>query len=379
MGVEVLRNKEKKGIHMWTRILLCSVLLLLCALSAPAPIFANGTSFFETPSDPSGHVLPLEDGQVSIKKENLQINVFEVSSEGLFNTGNPAMHADVNVKYEMVNETNQEMEVPVAFPQPRDTEKWEVQLDGNPIRITGQTDIGTRELTGPNPHEEWVNPRSKEVYEFGGEQVLTESVVLNTQTFDITLQPNQQHTLKVSYETKLGMDESRHLHPVYRLDYLLHPASNWSDFKDLSIELKVPKNARTYTNLPLEEGDAGLLEGSFEELPEENLVVFVSPDSGVFIDFFESTKGPFLFLIGLLVLFFVIVKWGLRRVAFAHQKWITPIFVLFLIFVGYDLLSFKILGYPLTMFQWIFLWIYSFILVLGWIVVINNRSKKLKQ
>ena len=75
------------------------------------------------------------------------------------------------------------------------------------------------------PHIEWINPRTRQTYTFGGYEVIGESSKLGAKTFEVTLNAKSVHTLTIEYKATLGIDEKESFHPIYRFDYLLYPAS----------------------------------------------------------------------------------------------------------------------------------------------------------
>ncbi|MGB2873292.1 hypothetical protein, partial [Psychrobacillus psychrotolerans] len=225
------------------------ILLILASICIkPTSIFANGTSYFEEPTTPTGHVLPLEESVISIESEKLYI---EIEQEGEVSPYQ-MMLANIRVIYEMENKTEEDLLVPIAFPQPGMSSEWSVDLDGTDISITGNTPFYPEELIGNKPHREWIDPRTGQTYSFRGYDLIGASGKLGAKTFNITLNAKSRHTLTIEYNADLGIDERANLHPIYRLDYLLHPASYWSEFKNLDIEVKVPKRASVYVNLPLQ-------------------------------------------------------------------------------------------------------------------------------
>lgn len=334
------------------------ILLILGGICInPTSIFANGTSYFEEPTTPSGHVLPMEESVISIESEKLYIEIEQKDDIPPF----PIMLANVRVIYEMENKTEEDLQVPIAFPQPGNSYEWSVDLDGTDIPLTGNIPFNAEELVGDKPHIEWVNPRTGQTYSFGGYDVIGDSNKLGAKTFEVTLNAKSIHTLTIEYEATLGIDERASLHPIYRLDYLLHPASYWSDFKDLSLEVKVPKRASVYVNLPLEK-ESNTYIGTFETLPEENLVLFISPSSGLLINLFNSRRVALLSLVIMLPIYYVIIRL-LKRTSLKYKTSLSLIVLVVFGLAGLDIVSHKILGYPLTMVQYV---LYIMILLILW-------------
>lgn len=340
------------------RKLLIILLVLASICTKPTSIFANGTSYFEEPTIPTGHVLPLEESVISIEGEKLYI---EIEQEGEVSPYQ-MMLANIRVIYEMENKTEEDLLVPIAFPQPGASSDWNVDLDGTKISITGNTPFHPEELIGNKPHREWIDPRTGQTYSFRGYDLIGEPGKLGAKTFNITLNAKSRHTLTIEYKADLGIDERANLHPIYRLDYLLHPASYWSEFKNLDIEVKVPKRASVYVNLPLQK-EGNTYVGSFDTLPEGNLVVFLSPHSGLLFNLFTSRSVALLALVIMLPIYYVIIRL-MKRTSLKHQKGISLIILAVFALAGLDIVRHKILGYPITIVQYI-LYI-TCLLILWW-------------
>ncbi len=347
---------------LYSIILFCSFMVTLLL---PETTVANGTSYYKNSVYPTGHVLPMEDGVVSIVGEKLLIDVQQDSAEGLFNMENSSMQANIRVQYEMLNETDEDMVVPVAFPQPGESSQWNIGLDGNDIALKENVKISESQLIGSRRQLDWIHPRTGAEYDFDGYDVLDHKSNLESKTFDVSLTAGETHMLEIEYVTKLGVDESHSLHPVYRLDYLLHPASYWSYFKDLSIEVDVPEKSSVHMNLPLKEEDNHTYKGDFQELPEENLALFISPSSGLVIDLFNSRGQVLWFLVGLLAMFSIMMWFATRKIKVKHT-WITLSLLGVFVFAGYDLLTHKIMGYPFTFLQFVGFMVYTLLLLLIW-------------
>ncbi len=358
--------------RMFSTLLIC-----LCLFGGmTSTVSANGTSYFEDSSYPTGHVLPMEEGMVRIVSEDLSIRLEKVSNWLPFSSENPTIKAHIHVIYEMENQQDKEVEVPIAFPQPGDTDQWHVTLNDSSIPVEGTVSIPREQLIGEHPHYEWINPRTREGYQFGGYDVYSEFNHIDSQTFTIVLEPENIHTLQIEYVTLLGMDERQGLHPIYRLDYLLHPASYWSDFNNLTLKIDVPFGAEMTTNLPLSHVSGNEWLGEFESLPEENLVLFLSPHSGLLIDLFHSRGLAMLFLLVLLLAFYPIGRLLMRIISVEKRKPVSLLFLFMFIWAGYDILDHKIMGYPLTIFHLGFFIIYFFSLLFLWRLMIRGTTVK---
>lgn len=321
--------------------------------------------------------MPLSEGIVSIQKENLEIEIEQKDKGGLFPKEPPEMTANVRVTYVMLNETDERVTVPIAFPQPRKTKEWGVRLDEEVVPITGEVDLPLEDLYGTDHLVEWVDPRTGEEYEFRGYSILEEKDTLTSKTFNVSLSSEGEHLLVVDYKAALGIDEGNGLHPIYRFDYLLHPASNWSDFQNLVIETEVPVSAASYISLPIEK-NKNVYFGMFRELPKGNLTLFVSPDPGFWSGLFNERKNAILFTLGIMVVFIMIMRGFVQRIPSKLHKVviIVPLFLLS-VWIGYDIWNQNLLGYPLNIFQGFLFGVYVFGLCVGVLLAfkLGIRSK----
>ncbi|MCA0972505.1 DUF4424 domain-containing protein [Halobacillus litoralis] len=323
-------------------------MFVICWL-VPTGVWANGTVFSENDEYPSGQVVSLEEEIIRIQKEDLHIDVKVEDKSGVFPEENPAMLAEVRAAYTMLNETDEVQTVPVAFPQPGEVEGWTISLDGEPVPVSGQVDLPREDLYRQAREEKWVNPKTGEAYNFGGFGY-TEEDLIPSATFEISLTPGESHQLIVEYIASFGVDERHSLHPVYRLDYLLQPASNWSDFKNLTLEINVPSQSDTYLNLPLErEGDA--YKGTYEKLPDENISLFVTPHSGFWIDLFQKRSHAVIFSLVVLLSVWILSLVLRRRQSLLVKMVVFSVLFPLAVWMGYDIWTHNLLGYPFDIFQ----------------------------
>ena len=90
--------------------------------------------------------------------------------------------------------------------------------------------------------------------------------------YEIEFLPESSKDISVSYLTRGTMDSVETKKPLYSFEYLLNPASNWANFKDLSIEIK-PPTEHPYildSSLELVRSEDGTYTGEFESLPNED-------------------------------------------------------------------------------------------------------------
>lgn len=64
-----------------------------------------------------------------------------------------------------------------------------------------------------------------------------------TLVYTVEFPPNSTKEVNVSYRTTGTMDNTKTAKPLHIYDYLLNPAKNWEDFKNLNIEIITPQQA----------------------------------------------------------------------------------------------------------------------------------------
>jgi hypothetical protein len=335
-------------------------------LFIPDAVSGNGTSYFQSSALPTGNVLPMEEGKVSIEAEELSIRLVKERFQVPLSADNPSIKANVKVIYQLHNHLPVAIKVPIAFPHPGKTDQWKVKLDGKEIPLTGTVAIPRQQLIGESPHDEWVHPRTGERYGINRGDRYSEFREISSRTFAVTLEAGLTHLLQVEYEANLGMDEKTNLHPVYRFDYLLHPASYWSSFQNLSVKLEIPFDAEVYVNLPLQKLDSHNWEGRFALLPKEDLTVFLSPDFGPVIDLFHSRGAALGFFLLLALGFYPIGRLALSISPIHRRKHVSGVLFLLFLWAGYDILDFKILGYPLSFLHPVLFALYALNLLVLW-------------
>ncbi len=91
--------------------------------------------------------------------------------------------------------------------------------------------------------------------------------------YEVEFLPQSSKEISVSYLTKGTMDSVETKEPLHSFEYLLNPASNWASFKDLTIEIKPPKEHPyiVASSLELIKNKDGTYTGEYKLLPSEDL------------------------------------------------------------------------------------------------------------
>ena len=115
----------------------------------------------------------------------------------------------------------------------------------------------------------------------------------------------------------------------------------------------------------------------FPDLPEENLVVFVSPASGFVVDLFNSRGVALGFILILIPLFYGVLLIISKRIPEPRRKLVSFAVLPVFIYPAYDILSHMIIGYPMTVLQIVFISVYTAaLIVLMRRVMIKKFSEK---
>lgn len=135
-----------------------------------------------------------------------------------------------------------------------------------------------------------------------------------TLVYTVNFPKNTEKTVSVNYKASGTMDRRRTKEPVYTYEYILNPAANWNDFKNLNIKIIPPESSPYVVESSIELNKEGnIYTASFESLPEDDLTfTLYHKDKVTMIDMFEkeiSNVLGFLFVFApfIMLLVFMIV------------------------------------------------------------------------
>lgn len=140
-----------------------------------------------------------------------------------------------------------------------------------------------------------------------------------TLVYTVEFPPNMGKEVSICYIASGTMDKSKTAEPLYTFDYILNPAKNWNDFKNLNIEI-IPGKEAPYvieSNIELEKRESGVYTAALANLPEEDLSFTLYANEEItLIDRVEggmqNTFGPFtpivLGAISILIIMMVLLK-----------------------------------------------------------------------
>lgn len=140
--------------------------------------------------------------------------------------------------------------------------------------------------------------------------------------YTVSFPENSRKKVSVSYRTSGTMDKTETADPLYTFDYILNPAKNWRDFKNLTIKIIPPEQAPHIikSNIKLDKEENNVHIASFEKLPDDDLTFTLYANEKItLIDKLEGKSQkkfwyftPFVF--GAIVLIIIgVVIWIARR------------------------------------------------------------------
>ncbi len=143
-----------------------------------------------------------------------------------------------------------------------------------------------------------------------------------TIVYTVEFPSNMGKEVSICYIASGTMDRSKTAKPLYTFDYILNPAKNWSDFKNLNIEI-IPGQEAPYvveSNIELVRGEKGVYTVALASLPEGDLSFTLYANEDItLLDRIEggmqNTFGPFSpIVIGVVViLVFVMALQKIRK------------------------------------------------------------------
>lgn len=93
-----------------------------------------------------------------------------------------------------------------------------------------------------------------------------------TLVYRVEFPPNSEREVSISYRTSGTMDKTKTAEPLYTFNYILNPAKNWSDFKNLNIKIIPPSLAPYIVESNIEfKKDGNAYTAAFDSLPGEDL------------------------------------------------------------------------------------------------------------
>ena len=104
-----------------------------------------------------------------------------------------------------------------------------------------------------------------EVLTYGGDNRII------TLVYTVNFPPYSEKTVSVNYKALGTTDRRNTKEPVYKYDYILNPAKNWKDFKNLSVKIIPPPESPYIVESTIELNKEGnIYTASMESLPEQD-------------------------------------------------------------------------------------------------------------
>jgi hypothetical protein len=130
--------------------------------------------------------------------------------------------------------------------------------------------------------------------------------------YKVEFPQNSVKTVSVSYQTDGSMDRRKTKEPIYTYDYILNPAKNWNDFRNLNIKIIPPEESPYLVESSIElikEGN--IYTASIESLPEDDLTfTLYHKDKVTIMDTVEKEISNFLsyfFMFSPIILIFAFI------------------------------------------------------------------------
>lgn len=249
-------------------------------------VSANGAPYFQFPI-PGYQAVPLKSESIEVLREDLTIdtNIYHYQREFI-----PKL-ALITARYQLKNVSDSKVEYSIAFPyinaylNTEENGKYLVKT----VKFNNQ-DVAFKSKVIPALNANTPNYPSdmsslsfdtiissvndaidEDTYETG------ESAIFDSQVrillFEITLEPYQLYEMEVSFYQEASINGSPASGTDYLYSYLLEPAKYWKSFRDLNIEIIVPKGYKAEDrSIPFEKSEDGrTFRAYFKELPEHNL------------------------------------------------------------------------------------------------------------
>lgn len=104
-----------------------------------------------------------------------------------------------------------------------------------------------------------------------------------TLVYTVEFPPDSEKEVSVSYRASGTMDKRETAKPLYTFDYILNPAENWSDFKNLNIKIIASPEAPyiVKSSIELVKGENNVYTAALADLPEEDLFFTLYEDEKI--------------------------------------------------------------------------------------------------
>ena len=124
-----------------------------------------------------------------------------------------------------------------------------------------------------------------------------------TLVYIVEFPANSEKEVSVRYRTSGTMDRRETADPLYTFDYIMNPARNWKDFKNLNIEIIPPQKAPyiVKSSIQLTKGENNTYTATLAELPEDDLSFTLYAHEKITL--FDKTFGKIQQKLGYVVFF----------------------------------------------------------------------------
>ncbi|MEI6602367.1 MAG: hypothetical protein WCL54_02655 [Clostridia bacterium] len=127
--------------------------------------------------------------------------------------------------------------------------------------------------------------------------------------YTVKFTKNSSRNVSVNYVTSGTMDKTKTIKPLHKFRYILNPAKNWNDFKNLNIKIIAPKRAPyiVESSVAFHKND-NVYTAKLKKLPEEDLSFTLYEDEKIaLLDQLNYTVYSMPYLLGIIPLILIII------------------------------------------------------------------------
>ncbi len=256
-----------KKLNLNMMVTLCMIMLL------PTIVYANMAE--PKDSDIGSSITFEHNNEIAVLSEVLDIMV----------TGT---QAEITATYTMKNTTDGRISTSSMFVSPNiEQSRTEIYVDDKLVNFEHQSYCLEYDTELTTKDWQYVVLTDREVLEDDSETV-------DTVSFDMTYEANEQYNVVVSYTYNLGgypdYDFNAKRGEIY---YYLAPATMWKDFESLTINLYLDEDMPiiTHSNLKFEKVGNRTYQYVSDTLPTENLEITI--DENWFQNIFSTLRSPY--------------------------------------------------------------------------------------
>ncbi len=254
-------------------------LALTFAVLSLSPITAHANMAAPLDSDIGSSVTFEKNDDISVLSEVLDITV-------------DGDQAGIVATYTMKNSTNETVTTPSMFISPN------VEQGGVQVVVDGKEATFQVESFKLN-YDTGVETNDWQYAVLSDDKIASDddTQTVDTVTFELSFEPNEQYDVVVSYSYRLGGRPDIDFDAKYgEIKYYLTPAASWKDFENLTINLyldnDMPILVESETNLDFEKVSSRTYRYVSDSLPEHDLTIVI--DQNDWQSFWAFFRNPYM-------------------------------------------------------------------------------------